>query len=147
MSRVLFTYTIEVDDVWFKRFEQYEYTGTIMKAVVCTDCGVKNKYKVKKHYQIEIDGVTYDIPEDAVVEYNETYPLEYVDKLNYLYEKYSDNIVDYVKETKRLLGIDTTLKVDYSQAYLDYMESEKRFFASTNAAGYRNTEEQEKTSA
>lgn len=130
---VLFTYTIEVNGKYFLRHEQYAFTGTIMKEVDCITCTAKNKYRVQKHYVIEHEGVTYEVPEDAVVEYAETYPPEYVDKANMIYTEFSDNIADYKKEIKKLLGLDTTLKVDYSIGYLNWIESEKRFFAMTNA--------------
>ena len=137
---ILFTYTIEVNGKYFLRHEQYAYTSTLMKQVDCITCGGNNKYKMMKHYVIEHEEVTYEVPEDAVVEYAETYPPEYVDKANMIYKEFSDNIVDYKKEIKRLLGIDTTLKVDYSAAYLKWIENEKKFFASTNARPFNNSQ-------
>lgn len=134
MNRIVFQETIQIDDRWFKRQEQYAYTGTIMKQVDCKNCSINYKYKQMKHYQIDFDGVIYDIPEYAVVEYDKDIDPLFVDKQTYLEKKFSDNITDYRKETMELLGIDTTPKIDYSVGYIENIQRERQFFASTNAS-------------
>jgi len=109
-------YDVSIAGRWFLEGQQYAYTSTsFIDLVDCYLCNFKYTRKAMVHYVVEVDGVTYNIPEMVCATVKADTPstdmrgtmqraLEYepvTDPLDDLYGK-----KDYVRGAKDLLGVD-----------------------------------------
>lgn len=133
MSKIIVTETILINDKYFLRHERYDYSEAVWLPVECVDCNTANKYKQMLHFRVVLSGINYDLPETACVPFEGEFDETRINMVNHIYEKFSDNIVNYKKEVKKYLGIDTTYKADVSIGYKRYVEKEKQFFRRTDA--------------
>lgn len=107
--KIVITAHLKVDDKWFRPYQAYCYTSKEWLEIdPCTQCSIEApRQKYYWHYIIEVDEVEYSIPAYACVfvgDSNVELPEE--DQFDYWKNKYQDDTTDYVKEVKKLMGID-----------------------------------------
>ena len=82
-------------DHYFRLQEQYCYTRKVRLLVNCKECNKIESTRLKYFYEVTIDTLTYRIPEDYCVLYNQDIPDEYVDKISHEQTVRDTNDTDY----------------------------------------------------
>lgn len=105
--RITINVPVEVLNRWFLPYQQYCYTSRQRSIVDCEICEGYHEVRNVWVYNVEIDGITYPIPEThCVYSGSDVIPADQQDLYQYRRERDKDTTTDYTKEVLELMGID-----------------------------------------